>query len=410
MSNNTPDYIRVGSIDEIDPNKLSLAYIGKKFIDKDNNRFSIRFNKDSRKMEVVKIMIRSGGKIQEDASLKSWEESTSLDKSQLEKSNFASPISKNDNDPFKANATTTGPNANTNPILKDFKSSSLDSLSISLDEKKNSIEKKIEHKVQKQNSDDWNLSGLDMDIGLEPSFKTSINKKQSSSMDFLENPESGEDESLSPPSLDANSSEQEDAPPENTSQPVSVDLKQNAINERTQIEEMMKELETAKNRINSVLINIKSSRIFEVTGDPSENQNIIGNLTRDFDVEAFQILDKLSNYLKELVSFPRAINYYTAKYERSKKDELKNAGNEKEKLNLVIRWEMQEGFTIILDKLKTLTLNLLNVMNLKTESHIKQLQYSNQLMFTDAKNATVYCSQDLDRLIRDLENWKYKTK
>jgi hypothetical protein len=405
MSNNTPDYIRVVSIDEIDPNKLSLSYIGKKFIDKDNNRFSIRFNKDSRKMEVVKIMIRSGGKIQEDASLKSWEESTSIEKSQLEKSNFIPPVTKNENDSPKL-----GGNPLQNLNSKENKSGSLDSFGVGLDEKKNSLDKKIENKIQKPYSDDWNLSGLDMDIGLEPSFKASINKKHTDKIDFIENEQSIETEILSPLPLEDEASFHDDKTIDQQILNSEVDLKQNAINERTRIEEMMKELETAKNRINSVLTNIKSSRIFEVTGDPSENQNIIGNLTRDFDVEAFQILDKLSNYLKELVSFPRAINYYTAKFERSKKDELKNAGNEKEKLNLVIRWEMQEGFTLILDKLKSLTLNLLNVMNLKTENHIKQLQYSNQLMFTDAKNATVYCSQDLDRLIRDLENWKYKTK
>jgi hypothetical protein len=405
MSNNTPDYIRVVSIDEIDPNKLSLSYIGKKFIDKDNNRFSIRFNKDSRKMEVVKIMIRSGGKIQEDASLKSWEESTSIEKSQLEKSNFVPPVTKNENDSPKL-----GGNPLQNLNSKENKSGSLDSFGVGLDEKKNSLDKKIENKIQKPYSDDWNLSGLDMDIGLEPSFKASINKKHTDKIDFIENEQSIETEILSPLPLEDEASFHDDKTIDQQILNSEVDLKQNAINERTRIEEMMKELETAKNRINSVLTNIKSSRIFEVTGDPSENQNIIGNLTRDFDVEAFQILDKLSNYLKELVSFPRAINYYTAKFERSKKDELKNAGNEKEKLNLVIRWEMQEGFTLILDKLKSLTLNLLNVMNLKTENHIKQLQYSNQLMFTDAKNATVYCSQDLDRLIRDLENWKYKTK
>lgn len=405
MSNNSPDYIRVVSIDEIDPNKLSLSYIGKKFIDKDNNRFSIRFNKDNRKMEIVKIMIRSGGKIQEDASLKSWEEATSIEKSQLEKRSSNAPIFK-DNE--LGSQSITEKNFSPNPI--DPKLTKYISPNLESEERITHSQKKSEIKSHISNLDDFSLSGLDMGIGLEPSFKTTIHKNPNDKIDFIENEESIQSEHLTTSPNEAESLEQEKGSIAQQIVNGEVDYKQNAINERTKIEEMMKELETAKNRINSVLINIKSSRIFEITGDPSENQNIIGNLTRDFDVEAFQILDKLSNYLKELVSFPRAINYYTAKFERSKKDELKNAGNEKEKLNLVIRWEMQEGFTLILDKLKSLTLNLLNVMNLKTDNHLKQLQYSNQLMFTDAKNASVYCSQDLDRLIRDLENWKLKTK
>jgi hypothetical protein len=47
---------------------------------------------------------------------------------------------------------------------------------------------------------------------------------------------------------------------------------------------------------------------------------------------------------------------------------------------------------------------------MKSDTHIKQLQYPNQLMFTDAKNAAIYCSQDIERLIREMEDWKYDTK
>src|SRR5690606_26001993 len=129
----------------------------------------------------------------------------------------------------------------------------------------------------------------------------------------------------------------------------------------------------------------------------------------EFDVEVFQPLEKLSNYLKELTSYPRAINYYTAKFEKSKRDDLAMAVNDKDKIVLVMRWEMQEDLTGLVGKLKALSHSLLDVLNLKTETHIKQLQYQNQLMFTDAKNATIFCSQDIEKLIKDVENWKYET-
>ncbi|NCN10107.1 MAG: hypothetical protein GW938_09720 [Leptospira sp.] len=274
-------------------------------------------------------------------------------------------------------------------------------------------------------NEEWNFSGLDMDLGIEPSFQKSKDSpsKSTSESSFpsetveTSNKPSFLDELSFNETLDTNTNPEDKVDSiskDSTEKPqVKVDIEKDAktksLNEITRIEQMMKELETVKNRINSVLINIKSSRIFEITGDPSENQNIIGNLTRDFDVEAFQNLDKLSNYLKELISYPRAINYYTAKFERSHKDELRDAKSEKEKLDLVIRWEMQEGFTLCLEKLKALILSLLNVLNMKSDTHIKQLQYPNQLMFTDAKNAAIYCSQDVERLIRELEEWKYKT-
>lgn len=410
MSSNS-DYIKVGSISEIDPNKLTLSYVGKKFIDKDNNRFSIRFNKETRKMEIVKIIIRSGGKIQEESGLKPWEASTSIDKEKLDrlKSN-QTPISIDDE---KFNAQ---PNVNQN-YKSELKEESKEKLILS--------EKKKELRTLRNKNEEWNFSGLDMDLGIEPSFQKSKDSPLKSTYESsfpsetveTSNKPSFLDELSFNETLDTNTNLEdkvESKSNDSIEKPqVKVDIEKDAktksLNEITRIEQMMKELETVKNRINSVLINIKSSRIFEITGDPSENQNIIGNLTRDFDVEAFQNLDKLSNYLKELISYPRAINYYTAKFERSHKDELRDAKSEKEKLDLVIRWEMQEGFTLCLEKLKALILSLLNVLNMKSDTHIKQLQYPNQLMFTDAKNAAIYCSQDVERLIRELEEWKYKT-
>lgn len=413
MSNNS-DYIRVDSITDIDPNKLTLSYVGKKFIDKDNNRFSIRFNRESRKMEIVKIIIRSGGKIQEESALKPWEASTSIDKEKLERlKSSQTPISIDDarfNVSTKPSADKNETSPQANPKEKLILS-----------------EKKKELRNLRSQNEDWNLSGLDLDVGIEPSFRKSAeNKNQlgdTSKMLSTQNDSFMEEEFNQEPSLNrtqhlnadseadlninSESSKIQSSP--ELAKNLEKEAKRKSLNEITRIEEMMKELEVVKNRINSVLINIKSSRIFEITGDPSENQNIIGNLTRDFDVEAFQNLDKLSNYLKELISYPRAINYYTAKFERSRKDDLREARSEKEKLDLVIRWEMQEGFTLCLDKLKVLILSLLNVLNMKSDTHIKQLQYPNQLMFTDAKNAAIYCSQDVERLIRELEDWKYKT-
>jgi hypothetical protein len=242
-------------------------------------------------------------------------------------------------------------------------------------------------KIQPNTNDPaaWNFSGIDLNISAESS-NVSI------------------DNSSTEPTVQDNA-DSILSTVENTR----VEDKWKLKNERDKIDELMKSIEECRDRINSVLINIKSSRIFEITGDPSENQNIMGNLTREFDVEVFQNLDKASNYHKELVSFPRAISYYTAKYEKSKREELKLAESENDKLHLIIRWELQEAFTGILEKFKALTLSLLDVMNLKNDNHIKQLQYPNQLMFTDAKNATLFCSQDIDKLIKEVEDWKYRT-
>lgn len=369
MNQSNTDYIKVDSIDEIDPNKLSLSFVGKKFIDRDNNRFSIRFNRETRKMEVVKIMIKSGGKIQSETGLRAWEGSREMDHP---------PTTQHD--PIEKEQVQ---EVTHKPIEKPH-SPSPEQHQEKLP--KPSEEPKGKAISKKSDSADWNFSGIDLNISTE-----SLN--------------------VSSENLDSNKPTEQDRIDsiQTTVEHKQVEDKWKLKNERDKIDELMKSIEECKDRINSVLINIKSSRIFEITGDPSENQNIMGNLTREFDVEVFQSLDKTSNYHKELVSFPRAISYYTAKYEKSKREELRLAEGEKDKLHLIIRWELQEAFTSILEKFKALTLSLLDVMNLKNESHVKQLQYPNQLMFTDAKNATVFCSQDIDKLIKEVEDWKYNT-
>jgi hypothetical protein len=373
----SPDYIKVNSISDIDPNKLSLSFVGKKFIDKDNNRFSIRFNRDTRKMEIVKILIRQGGKMQEEVGLRNWEVGKEINTKSIEKDkpDLSSHESYPEEETFEENTSSEEKKSETN-APKDKSEPTPN-----LNPKPNTIPQSSKNSTKSE--PDWNFSGYDLDISTGE-------------------PAEGNGDTLSETKADPRQIPKEESKDKEG-------YKWKNKDERDMIDNFMKRIEETKQRISSVLINIKSSRIFEVTGDPSENQNIIGNLTREFDVEVFQGLDEISNYLKELTSYPRAISYYTAKFEKSKKPELSKAESEKEKLHLIVRWEMQESFTKILQKTKALTLSLLNVLNLKNENHIKQLQYQNQLMFTDAKNATIFCSQDIDKLIQEIENWKYNT-
>ncbi|EMY11904.1 hypothetical protein LEP1GSC043_1574 [Leptospira weilii str. Ecochallenge] len=160
-----------------------------------------------------------------------------------------------------------------------------------------------------------------------------------------------------------------------------------------------------KERINSVLNNLQNSKIFEITGDPSENKNIVGNLNREFDIEFFQKLDRILNYHKELTTYPRSVNYYTAKYESSRKQILQSKNTDGEKLKLVTLWEMQELMFGLVQKLKKMVLNTLNILNMKNDNHIKQLSYNQQQMFRDSRTALLYCSEDISSLLISLERW-----
>ena len=49
------DYIPINSIDEIDPRKISIRDLNKKYIDREGNRYATRFNLKTRQVEIVRL-------------------------------------------------------------------------------------------------------------------------------------------------------------------------------------------------------------------------------------------------------------------------------------------------------------------------------------------------------------------
>ncbi|MCB1173598.1 MAG: hypothetical protein KDK39_08540, partial [Leptospiraceae bacterium] len=49
------DYIPINSIQDLDPKKISVRDINKRYIDRDGNRYATRFNMKTRSIEVVRL-------------------------------------------------------------------------------------------------------------------------------------------------------------------------------------------------------------------------------------------------------------------------------------------------------------------------------------------------------------------
>ncbi|EMY11897.1 single-strand DNA-binding protein [Leptospira weilii str. Ecochallenge] len=58
------EYIEIDSISSVDPNALSLGQLSQKFIDKQGNRFALRFNRNTRRAEFVRITLESPNEAQ----------------------------------------------------------------------------------------------------------------------------------------------------------------------------------------------------------------------------------------------------------------------------------------------------------------------------------------------------------
>ncbi|WP_039948600.1 LIC_10450 family protein [Leptospira fainei] len=354
-------YILVNSINQIDPNKLSLSQLGTKYMDRLGNRYAVRFNKESRKAELVRITLQKASEAlpPQRPKPKSGKVSPPLD---LEKLSTLLKNTKQQNTEWidalveKAKEAKAIAPANSEGIPA--REAEMVASAADLSE--------AVAKTSPANFDKFDLSKIDLNI--MESRNTAVDEKDDTPF-FIE------------PSED------------------------NSGRETKFIEDTLAGVQRIKERIESVLNNIRNSKIFEATGDPSENKNIIGNLNREYDLEFFQKLDKILNYHKELTAFPRSITYYVAKYESGRKQALQSRSGDHEKLQLVIRWEMQEMLLSLTKKLKKMMLDTLNVLNTKNDNHLKQIAYNQQQMFKDARSALLYCSEDVGALLISLQKW-----
>ncbi|EMO43702.1 LIC_10450 family protein [Leptospira santarosai] len=351
---NQPEYIVVDSISSVDPNALSLNQLSQKFIDKQGNRFALRFNRNTRRMEFVRITLESPNEAQKH---KHVSHSTRQNVKPV-----APPLVQKVPSLQEIIAKTPEQSSVKIPKPNPGSTQTINEVAVP----KNVPQKTIQDR-KPQESSVLDLGKMDLNI-LDGS---TASPKQDLGDAFLK-------------------MEYDSAP---------------SFIEIDAIEKRISEIAKIKDRIQSVLNNLQNSKIFEITGDPSENKNIIGNLNREFDLEFFQKLDQILNYHKELTTYPRSVNYYTAKYESSRKQILQSKNTDSEKLKLVTLWEMQELILGLVQKLKKMVLNALNILNMKNDNHIKQLPYNQQQMFRDSRTALLYCSEDISSLLISLERW-----
>ncbi|GBF50267.1 hypothetical protein LPTSP4_17920 [Leptospira ryugenii] len=322
-------YIKVDDISEIDPNKLSISQAHQRYVDRDNNRYALRFNKDTRRLEIIKLTTSQGVEVVQSTP---------------------NPVPQSKPIP---NMEAPAPIIEKPPIL--------------LDSEPPIVERR-------QSPRDEALLGGDTDldiVGIEESRHSNQGKAE----------ELANSSAISFEKSDGRTSAQ-------------------------MIDYVIKVLSTYKEKANAIIRNIQSSRIFELTGDPSENKNIVGNLAREFESQIFEGIDKMIDLHKEMTSYPRPITYYISKAPTNMREDMKAIDSDKEKLEKLHLYEMQKHSHTIVKAMKSLSLQLLNILNLKTDSQVKQLQYQNQLMFVDAKNASLYFTQDLDKTIIEIEDWK----
>lgn len=338
------EYIKINSLDEL-KKKLNMSFMNKKFKDNDGNKYVVRFVKENRKLEIFKLQT----------------------KSELEKNILQKPVQTEQ----------TEIDSEEDSFLNSLKPSTQTILD-EKEEKKDSIPKleKLNQTLSKIKS----IFTFSKIKAVEEEFEDDFDLNIEDAPKLVE-PKKFENEIEIPFSI------------------------QEA---KFYFAKILKALEKDKDRVNSSIANLKNSRYFELVGDPSENKNILSNITREFDSEVFRTLEIYSSKLKEITTFPKSINHYTMNYNRVQKDFISSLASNELRLDHILQWDLLDNLIILCNKFSKMTTELLSILNKKTDMKILNSVQLSQ--FEDAKSGIIFCMNDLNYLRRNLDNYQKKVK
>lgn len=176
------------------------------------------------------------------------------------------------------------------------------------------------------------------------------------------------------------------------------------------LNEIIKSIETMNERILAGINDVKTSRIFEITGDPSENRNIMGNFTREFHADVLEETQRIREKYDEILSYPREIRHYAAKYHIGRRNLLDCLKTNTEKYDRILHWELTDRLAENLLNLRKMVYTLLNLLNTRKETESELTDNLEQELFKEAKNSILSCIQSISMMEEKLKKWQQTQK
>jgi len=169
------------------------------------------------------------------------------------------------------------------------------------------------------------------------------------------------------------------------------------------INEITKNIEKNRERFLAAVTNLKRSRALD-----SEKINILANIEKEFNELVIHGMEVFENKLKELLHMPRHINSYTKRYTQERKNKLLNYADEKEKMLLISKWEIQDELLNLLDNFSKTLQDILQLTN-SQGINISGLSPDNKTLFEYAK-ASCYLSKDeIQELNQTIKTWQIES-
>jgi len=162
-------------------------------------------------------------------------------------------------------------------------------------------------------------------------------------------------------------------------------------------------MSTHRNRIKGVIMSIRNSNII-ILEDKMES-NELEQIFRDYEIDMEAMFDKVDNYQKELVNYPRSITYYQAKVDDNGRRIIEAlAGNTERIMKFVYHYEMSTTIKEVYLHLKVIMGKLKDFMINKNIDEVKNATQHDKQLFQDANTSINNTMMEIDRLLTDIEH------
>jgi hypothetical protein len=158
-----------------------------------------------------------------------------------------------------------------------------------------------------------------------------------------------------------------------------------------------------KTRISSIIKSVKNTNL--IHKDNKTDSIELDDICRNIEIDAIQGIEKLENYQKELINYPRSPNYYTAKLDRRGKDIYDLlAGSENGRImRFIYRYEMFNLLVSIYDIVEKLISRLKEFIDAHDNEDTSSMPHFERQQLSDAKTSIDNTLNDIHRLKNHFE-------
>lgn len=174
------------------------------------------------------------------------------------------------------------------------------------------------------------------------------------------------------------------------------------------VESVINESEVHKERLAAILMNIDLSDVF--TRENKMESTAIDDLSRHIEIDCIQQLEKLDNYYRELINYPRTITYYQAKVDNEGKNLIDSmSGLKKERImKFIFYYEMSVTIKRVYSNIRKHIGSLEEFVADKNPDDVQGLSKHQKQAFIDAKTSiTNTISEVEDILTKNRKLYEY---